>query len=242
MLEIAWLALLAWLVARTRRWRLPRTLHLAGWMFVLLAVSLLRAWLFPTVGSPWDNEAFRDAISPQHREGVATMVDAVAIGFWSGLNAALELTAIMVASWVGGLLREQREPARVSVVRRIPLVALHLPLAAALCGAGVALAAGSLRLWCHADALGAARIDVAPAIGIVVGTGLWLAALLHVDRMFAIRRGGLATRLALAFAGIVATVFVLAVHTHVHEAVSVIVWCVAQLAAVRFARPGAAAG
>jgi hypothetical protein len=238
MLEIAWLVVLGALVAWTRRWRLPRTLHLGAWMFILLATSLLRAWLIPTIAAPWGSDALRDTVPPGQQGGIETMFDALTIGFVTGVNAVLEVSTIIVASWAGGLLRPEREPARVSFGRRIPLLALHLPLSLALCGGGLAFAAGALRMWTNADALGPSRADAMPEISFGFGVGLWLVALLHIDRLFAITRGAWVTRLALAVVGIAATGFVFASDPSVGGAIAMTVWCIAQLAAVRYARPG----
>jgi hypothetical protein len=228
---------LCFLVATTRVWRIPRTLHIAAWLLVLLGISLARAWGVAFVPSPFAHAP--GWLTPPDRQVVATMIDTFVVGLVVGITAAMELCVFLAGSWIGGIVQPKRPEvartplARVSLLRRMAVVVLHVPLAAGLFGVASALAAGGLRLWLHDDPLGTAHTST-PAM--LAGGTLWLIALVHVDRLFAIGSGARLTRIVLAVTGVVATAILLSTRPSLAGGVLMVAWCIAQLAALWYAR------
>jgi hypothetical protein len=244
--SIGWLLMFGYLVVETRAARVPRSVHLIGWMTALLLVTMVKAWRFDPTAEPalfqtWFQQQpqlfANDSMTAHDRAAMDAILGSVLAGIGLGLGGALEMLVIAIATWIGGLLRPDREPARVDWVPRLVVIVLQLPLLLALAAAGFGLVGGGTTYLVHDVPLSPAlRGEDAPAIW-ALGAGLWALAVFQLDRWFALARGAWWTRGALALLAVAATAGVLASGAGIAADVATLVWCALQLLALRWARP-----
>ncbi|MEZ4453985.1 MAG: hypothetical protein R3B09_31295 [Nannocystaceae bacterium] len=252
-IELLWLCGLAYFVIEGRSGRLPRALHTWGWMLAVLAIAALRALWIGDAGLLLFTEIAREAdpawISELAHRREFTAADAVAtsliLGLVIGLAGLVEAAIIAAMSKVGDLFRERREPARVGLLPRIAVTALQAPIFLALMGFGLACLAGALGTLAHPGSdVARPGADLRGWIEVIalVGGGAWALAVVHLRRLEALAAGGAASRWILAaFALAGALAWAAASGPSPGGVALAALWLIAQLGALRWARPAPAA-
>jgi hypothetical protein len=248
-IAVAWLVGCGYFVIASRA-RLSRTAHAVAWMLAIVAITIVRAlWVgwwnrgdgilaeiartMPPpddLGSPTDL-AFADAI-----------VTSIVIGFVYGLLGAVEAVLVAVFGWIGDLADAKRTPPQVAFLPRLAVVVLQLPVYAIVTAVGLGAVAGVAAGFGQAGSqVVLAGDNIAPVVA--TGVACCAVATLHVLCLRALDQGSRLVRAFLGCAGVVVAVAVAVIAwPNLRAIVVTAIWCVAQLAALRWARPTRRAG
>ncbi|MCA9660275.1 MAG: hypothetical protein KC486_18170 [Myxococcales bacterium] len=246
--ELAWWLGLGYFVLETRTGRTPPILHTWGWMGAVLGISILRAWVIGVEGLMLFQMLFAEAGYTESPSEIAAfaegdaLVTSLFVGLLIGFAGAFEAAVIGVVSWVGDLFRERREAARVGLAPRLAVMVLQAPIAAALVCAGLAAVAGAIGNTAHPESAVPGWQEDMMVVLLSAGIGAWFLGVLLVRRLSALASGGRLNRVLLALFAVAgsASVAVLG-ELSVRSVLLAILWATLQLAAIRWARPRAAA-
>ena len=246
--ELIWWLGLGYFVLESRTGRMPQILHTWGWMSAVLVISVLRAWVIGVDGLMIFRMMFEEAGYSESMSELAVfaegdaLVTSLFVGLLIGVVGAFEAAVIGAMSWVGDLFREHREAARVSFVPRLAVGVLQAPLAAALVCAGLAAVAGAIGNTVHPESAVPGWQEDMMLVLVSAGIGAWSLGVLLVRRLSALASGGLLNRVLLGlFAVAGSACFAVLGGLSVGSVLLAILWAALQLAALRWARPRAAA-
>ncbi|MCB9701629.1 MAG: hypothetical protein H6711_07050 [Myxococcales bacterium] len=247
LLGLLWWIALAYFVIESRTGRMPRWLHTWLWLGAVLGIAVLRAWVIGDEGLLIFH-AFAEMAGEPERLGALVasgewiaadaLVTSMLLGMLIGIAGLCESLVIMGMSWVGDLLGSRREAARVGIVPRMVVWALQAPIFGGLMGCSLAIIAGAVGALVHP---GTSEVGDTAGLALGVGLGGWALAVLLFGRLGALARGGLVTRVILGIYAVFGVVVLLALTLPGLGALLLgIAWLIAQVAALRWARPRAA--
>jgi hypothetical protein len=240
---LASLAAYGYFVINSRE-KLSRSAHAIVWMLAIIAIAIVRALLLGwwLRGDGLMMEIARMAPAPHDLGDKADLALADAIftscllGFVYGVAGAAESMLASVFGWIGDLLQD-RTPSRVPFLPRLAVVVLHMPLYCIVCSIGLGALAGIAAGFGQSGAHVIAAGGVLAAV-IAVGIAGCVIATVQVICLRALVDGGRLPRLLLGGFSVVAYLaLVVMTWPSLRVIVVATIWCGAQLAALRWARP-----